>query len=87
MVHPHHSSLSAPMSRYEYNKWYDRIHIIPYTIVCAWISASLPQQLDCPNVSLWLKIHTIPHKHKIVCAWISASLPQQLDCPNVSLWV
>eukprot|EP00956_Cyclotella_meneghiniana_P026702 scaffold58395_cov50-Cyclotella_meneghiniana.AAC.1 len=48
-------------------------------------SAPLPQQLDCPNVSLWLKIHTIPLK--IVSAWISAPLPQQLDCPNVSLWL
>eukprot|EP00956_Cyclotella_meneghiniana_P014122 scaffold21020_cov67-Cyclotella_meneghiniana.AAC.1 len=64
-VHPtYHSSLTAPMSHYKYNKWYD--------------SVPLPQQLDCPNVSLWPKIHTIPCK--IVCAWISASLPEQLDC-------
>eukprot|EP00956_Cyclotella_meneghiniana_P011771 scaffold16530_cov66-Cyclotella_meneghiniana.AAC.2 len=85
-VHPYHSSLTALMSHYGHNKC-QKFHNIPPKIACAWISAPLPQQLDCPDVSLWLKIHIILIPPKIECAWISAPLPQQLDCPNVSLWV
>eukprot|EP00956_Cyclotella_meneghiniana_P015016 scaffold22757_cov23-Cyclotella_meneghiniana.AAC.2 len=56
-VPQHHESLNVSLLL--------KIHTIhSYKIVCAWISAPLTQQLDCPNVSLW-----VHHGQKRTSSW------------------